>query len=190
MGPRVSSPDPDWLADLRTHWKEHKQAYFIAASIVGALLLAMAAVLLLYHFWWSAPAVPPAKKSESEPGVLLGLLVLVGLFFLVRALLRGTLQLYSTVAYLGLFVLIVLLVSLAVGADESAQPYLAGGVALAVVLGAFVEIGNRIAFRLSEINGSLQKIKQSVDKAKNSALNDRLSEINRSLEGIGQRLKD
>jgi len=189
MDSRVSSPDQDWLADLRSHWKEHKQAYIIAASIVVALLLAMAAVLLLYHFWWSAPAAPPAKQSESEPGVLLGLLVLVGLFFLVRALLRGTLQLYSTVAYLGLFVLI-LLVSLAVGADESAQPYLAGGVALAVVLGAFVEIGNRIAFRLSEINGSLQKIKQSVDKAKNSDLNDRLSEINRSLEGIGQRLKD
>lgn len=186
----MSNPAAHRVAKFRSHLEQHKSAYIVGASVLGAIALLIVAVWLLNHFWWSAPTVAPAKKSESEPGVLLGLLVLVGLFFLVRALLRGTLQLFSTVAYLGLLALIIFLASLAFGADESARPYLAGSIALAVVLGAFIEIGSRIAFRLSEINGSLQKVKQAVEETKLSALNDRFSDINRSLEEINRRLSD
>lgn len=162
----MTDPAREPLAELRAHYRKYK-AYYRGAAIGAVVLLVLAlGFWLLNHFWWSAP--PASPKSSDEPAPLLGLLVLVGLFFLVRALLRGTLQICSTVAYVGLLALIVFLVYLAVNSDGAALPYAAGGIALCVVLAAFIEIGNRIAFRLSEINGSLKKVGEALNKAKSS----------------------
>ena len=154
------------LAELRAHYRKHKTYYHGAAIGVAVLLALSVGLWLLNYFWWSAPAASP--KSSDEPDAVFGLLAVVGLFFLVRALLRGTLQICSTIAYVGLLALIVFLAALAIKSAPSALPYAAAGIALSVVLAAFIEIGNRIAFRLSEINSSLKKVGEALNKDKNS----------------------
>jgi len=165
----VTDPTQKPLTELRAHYRKHKTYYHGAAIGVAVLLALSVGLWLLNYFWWSAPAASP--KSSDEPDAVFGLLALVGLFFLIRALLRGTLQICSTIAYVGLLALIVFLVYLAVNSDGAALPYAAGGIALCAVLAAFIEIGNRIAFRLSEINGSLKKVGEALTKANKSESN-------------------
>jgi hypothetical protein len=176
----MDQEEPNLLERIRAHYGENRGVYHLFVGLgVAALVLLLVGLWLLASMGsgsagGSAPA-PAAESSDADdsgPGAFGGLLLIVILYFVIRAMLRGTFQIYGAVAYFGLFAAILALVIFARELPESMRPYLAWTIALAVVLGAFIEIGSRIAFRLSEINKSLGDIKEAIEKQTSSMSNE------------------
>jgi len=158
-----------WFDRMRAHYKANSKAYHLGAGIGAVVVVLLLGVFWLFQ-WWLSPepsALPQqatGSKAESSSDGVVGLLALIALFFLIRAMLRGTLQIYGAIAYFGLFALVVFLALSFRAASDAAKPYILGAIPIAVVLGAFIEIGSRIAFRLAEVNSTLGQIKEALDK--------------------------
>lgn len=176
----MDQEEPNILERIRAHYGENRGTYHVFIGLGVAAL-----VLLLVGLWLFAslssgsaggsapvPAADSSDADDSGPGAFGGLLLIVILYFVIRAMLRGTFQIYGAIAYFGLFAAILGLVIFARELPDSMKPYVVWTIALAIVLGAFVEIGSRIAFRLSEINKSLGEIKEALDKQTTAMSNE------------------
>ena len=163
------SENEKWFDRIRADYEANSRVYHLGVGIGAAAIVLLLAIFWLFQ-WWMTPESSPlpqqasGSKDGSSPDGVVGLLALIALFFLIRAMLRGTLQIYGTIAYFGLFALVVFLVLSFREASDAAKPYILGAIPIAVVLGAFIEIGSRIAFRLAEVNATLGQIKEALDK--------------------------